>query len=253
MALAMTKTMVAIGNFLFRTRNWLFPLFILLTFIPFRPTDAVFGSHALKVALAIGVVALGLLTRASVVGFAYIKRGGLKKKVYADNLVTDGIFGVVRNPLYVGNVLIYIGLYIMHGHPVTMAIGIVAFLFAFQCIVFAEENFLRNKFGPGFDDYCRDVPRWWPRIGKLGGSIEGMSFNFQRTIFYEYTAVANAVMLLTATWAYDAWNKPAADHGQILVRVAWVVGICVVAVGLIAGYKKRDDIARWFGKAPSGG
>jgi len=69
----MTKTMVAIGNFLFRTRNWLFPLFILLTFIPFRPSDAVFGGNgALKAGIAIAVVALGLLVRASVVGFAYI-------------------------------------------------------------------------------------------------------------------------------------------------------------------------------------
>ena len=245
----MTKTMVAIGNFLFRTRNWLFPVFILLTFIPFRPREAVFGSGRVKAAAAIAVVVLGLLIRASVVGFAYIKRGGLKKKVYADNLVTDGIFGVVRNPLYVGNVLIYIGVYMMHGHPVTMAVGIIAFLFAYQCIVYAEENFLRNKFGPGFDDYCRDVPRWLPRLGKLGGSIEGMRFNFERTVFYEYTAVANAVMLLTATWAYDAWNKPEADHGAILVRVAWVVGISIVCVGLIAGYKKRADIAKLFGKA----
>ena len=125
----MTKTMVAIGNFLFRTRNWLFPLFILAVFIPFRPTDLLFGSGTVKAAVAIAVVVLGLFIRASVVGFAYIKRGGLKKKVYADNLVTDGIFGVVRNPLYVGNVLIYIGVFIMHGHTVTMAAGIVAWLF----------------------------------------------------------------------------------------------------------------------------
>ena len=123
MGAAMTKTMVAIGNFLFKTRNWLFPLFILAVFIPFRPDSSLFGSPQIKTAIAVAVVALGLLIRASVVGFAYIKRGGLKKKVYADNLVTEGIFGVVRNPLYVGNVLIYIGLYIMHGHPVTMVVG----------------------------------------------------------------------------------------------------------------------------------
>jgi protein-S-isoprenylcysteine O-methyltransferase Ste14 len=250
MGAAMTKTMVAIGNFLFRTRNWLFPLFILAVFIPFRPSDVLFGgSGAAKAALAIAVVVLGLLIRASVVGFAYIKRGGLKKKVYADNLVTEGIFGVVRNPLYVGNVLIYVGLFIMHGHPVTMAVGIAAFLFAFQCIVLAEEAFLRGKFGPGFDDYCADVPRWWPRLGKLGGSIEGMRFNLQRTVFYEYTAVANGVMLLTATWAYDNWFKHPDQHTATLTRVAWVVGVSVVVVGLIAGYKKRADIGRLFGRA----
>jgi hypothetical protein len=195
------------------------------------------------------VVVLGLLIRAAVVGFAYIKRGGVKKKVYADNLVTDGLFGVVRNPLYVGNALIYIGVYLMHGHPVTMALGIVAFLFAYQCIVLAEENYLRGKFGPGFDDYCADVPRWWPRLGRLGASIEGMRFNLQRTVFYEYTAVGNAVMLLTATWAYDAWNAPGADHAAILIRAAWVVGITMVAIGLIAGYKKREVIARRLGRA----
>lgn len=244
----MTKTMVAIGNFLFKTRNWLFPLFILAVFIPFRPDSALFGSSRTKAIIAIAVVALGLLIRASVVGFAYIKRGGLKKKVYADNLVTDGIFGVVRNPLYVGNVLIYIGVFIMHGQPITMAVGIISFLFAYQCIVFAEENFLRNKFGPGFDAYCADVPRWFPRLNKLGGAIDGMRFNVERTIFYEYTAVANGVMLLTATWAYGAWNQPAADHRAILVRVAWVVAISVLMVGLIAGYKKRADIAKLFGR-----
>lgn len=245
----MTKTMVAIGNFLFRTRNWLFPLFILAVFIPFRPSDELFSSSQVKVIIAIVVVALGLIVRASVVGFAYIKRGGLQKKVYADNLVTDGIFGVVRNPLYVGNVLIYIGLFIMHGHPVTMAVGIIAFLFAFQCIVLAEEAFLRGKFGPGFDDYCTDVPRWLPKLDKLGGSIEGMRFNVQRTVFYEYTAVANGVMLLTATWAYDRWFKSPETHTETLVRVVWVVGVCVVLVGLIAGYKKRADIGRLFSRS----
>ncbi|HET9160082.1 MAG TPA: isoprenylcysteine carboxylmethyltransferase family protein, partial [Caulobacteraceae bacterium] len=175
--------------------------------------------------------------------------GGVKKKVYADNLVTDGIFGVVRNPLYVGNGLIYVGVYLMHGHPVTMAVGILAFLFAYQCIVYAEENYLRGKFGPGFDDYCADVPRWLPRLGRLGASIEGMQFNLQRTIFYEYTAAANAVMLLTATWAYDVWNEPGASHVGILIRAAWVVGASIVVVGLIAGYKKRGDIARRFRRA----
>lgn len=246
----MTRSMVAIGNFLFRTRNWLFPLYILLVFIPFRPSSELFGgSGALKAGIAIAVVALGLLIRASVVGFRYIKRGGLKKKVYADDLVTDGIFGAVRNPLYVGNVLIYIGLFIMHGHPITMLVGIVSFLFFFQCIVLAEENFLRGKFGPGFDAYCADVPRWFPRLGRLRASTEGMRFNFERTVFYEYTAVANGVMLLTATWAYGAWNVPGADHRAILVRVAMVVAISVVAVGLIAGYKKRADLAKLFGKA----
>jgi protein-S-isoprenylcysteine O-methyltransferase Ste14 len=61
-------------------------------------------------ALGVVVLAGGLALRSLVVGLAYIKRGGKGKKVYADALVTDGIFAHSRNPLYLGNILILCGL-----------------------------------------------------------------------------------------------------------------------------------------------
>ena len=67
--------------------------------------------------MAVLIAMSGLAVRGVVIGLAYIKRGGLNKKVYAANLVTEGMFSVCRNPLYVGNMLIYTGEFLMFGNP----------------------------------------------------------------------------------------------------------------------------------------
>src|SRR3546814_20757943 len=77
-------------------------------------------------------------------------------------LVTGGIFGVCRNPLYLGNMLIYAGVFLMHGHPLVVALGIISYFLIYQSIIAAEEFFLRGKFGQAYADY-RSEER---RVGK---------------------------------------------------------------------------------------
>lgn len=79
----MKPTMIAIGNFFFKWRNYLFPLFIIALFIFRAPSTLFLGSEILehaKDAVALGLVILGLAIRGVVIGFAYIKRGGMNKK-----------------------------------------------------------------------------------------------------------------------------------------------------------------------------
>lgn len=250
--MAQANIMVRIGNFLFRTRNGLFPLVILALFL-LRPAPRTLFDTAtspeLKHGLAIGLVGVGLLIRSLVVGFPYIKRGGLKKKVYAENLVTEGIFGVVRNPLYVGNLLVYTGVFVMHGDPVVTVLGILLSLFAYECIVRAEEAYLREKFGGGYDAYCADVPRWLPRLSRLREATQGLRFNLKRVILYEYTTIANGVMMLALAQLYeDRCQADPVARDAHLASMGWVIGISILIVALIAGYKKRADIARLFGR-----
>ena len=105
----MKNLMLSIGNFFFKYRNQAFPLIIVTLFVAAPPAATVLGSATLeqwKDAAALLIVFAGLILRATVIGYAYIKRGGLNKRVYAKDLVTEGMFGVCRNPLYVGNMLI---------------------------------------------------------------------------------------------------------------------------------------------------
>src|SRR6185436_5722926 len=99
--------MVRIGNFLFHYRNGLFPLVFVLLFLNQRKA---LPDQSVAVILGFTIAIAGQVLRAITIGLAYIKRGGKDRQVYADDLVTDGMFSHCRNPLYVGNLLVVLGL-----------------------------------------------------------------------------------------------------------------------------------------------
>jgi protein-S-isoprenylcysteine O-methyltransferase Ste14 len=81
-------------------------------------------------------------------------------------LIISGPFAYVRNPLYVGNVLMYLGLGIMSFalFPYLQIVAIIFFLFQYYFIVKEEENFLREKFKDNYKNYCAHVLAFLPRI-----------------------------------------------------------------------------------------
>jgi len=177
--------MVKLGNLLFHNRNWLFPLFYVILFIP---SPEVFNDPVTAMLIGFGIAIIGQLIRIITIGLVYIVRGGRNRRVYADDLVTTGIFSHCRNPLYVGNILILVGLGVASNSLIFMAIATPLFLFFYQAIVRAEENFLRNKFGESFDEYCNRVNRWVPDLSGIGKTLNSMEFKWKRVVIREYTA-----------------------------------------------------------------
>ena len=133
-----------------------------------------------------GVAMLGELLRVTVIGFAYIIRGGRDRKIFAENLVQTGIFAHSRNPLYLGNMLIYLGLAIVHGSPWFFVVGLPFFAFAYASLVAAEEDFLRQKFGAEYADYCRRVNRFVPSLRGIRATLAPMPFNWKKVVRAEY-------------------------------------------------------------------
>ena len=79
-------------------------------------------------------------------------------------LIVDGLYRYVRNPIYVGALLVQLG-YILWSTSGIMMIYFLFFVFAFHIlIVLIEEPILRNTFGAAYDEYVKSVPRWIPRI-----------------------------------------------------------------------------------------
>ena len=183
--------MIEIGNFFFKYRNWIFILFYAALFIPSWPifSEKQFGAgyYVWPIGVGLFITCLGQLIRGLTIGLAYIVRGGKEGKPYAEGLVTEGIFSHCRNPLYVGNILMLLGVGILANSLVYVAIVIPIFLFIYQAIVLAEENFLRGKFGAGFDAYCRKVNRWIPDLRGIGKTFSSMKFNWRRWILKEHT------------------------------------------------------------------
>lgn len=91
--------------------------------------------------------------------------------VGATNLITDGPFGYVRNPLYVGNILMYVGIGIMSNAlvPYLALSAFVWFAIQYHLIVSREEEHLRTAFGEEYTTYCTNVPRFIPQLVKYSG------------------------------------------------------------------------------------
>ncbi len=242
----MTPAMIAVGNFFFKYRNQAFPLIIVVLAFLAPPSTTWLGSNVggqFREILAIAIVGFGLVLRATVIGYAYIQRGGLKKRVYAKDLVTEGTFGVCRNPLYVGNMLIYSGIFLFHGDPFVVAAGIGLFALIYQCIVLAEEDFLLEKFADAYRAYCRDVPRWGFRLQRLRRSTEGMRFNVRRVIAKDYSTISAALLALLAVEAYRVLTiGEIAQSSQHLLALAVLVLLVGIAAGTVRLMKRSGRL-----------
>jgi protein-S-isoprenylcysteine O-methyltransferase Ste14 len=98
--------------------------------------------------------------------FGWTGRGTPAPIAPPQRLVVVGFYRFVRNPMYVGFFVGWIGLWIIFGQASRTAL-IVAFVAVIAVALFVrfyEEPTLRRKFGADYEEYCKNVPRWLPRI-----------------------------------------------------------------------------------------
>lgn len=81
-------------------------------------------------------------------------------------LITNGPFAYVRNPLYLGNIFMYAGIGVMSRalFPWLLIAAVVWFYFQYSLIVAREEEFLSGKFGAAYEQYRKNVGRFFPRL-----------------------------------------------------------------------------------------
>lgn len=79
-------------------------------------------------------------------------------------LVATGFYRYTRNPMYVGVLLVIAGHFLWFGFWNVLIYAAVIFTAFNTFIAYYEEPTLRKKFGAAYEDYCRQVPRWFPRF-----------------------------------------------------------------------------------------
>jgi protein-S-isoprenylcysteine O-methyltransferase Ste14 len=93
------------------------------------------------------------------------KQWGLVARVVdGHELITQGPYGIVRNPIYFGmfGLLLATGLAISRWQA--LVAGVVVFLIGTELRIRSEEKLLRPAFGEKFDEYARRVPSFFPRV-----------------------------------------------------------------------------------------
>ena len=143
------------GALLFRNRSWLPVLFIgVPLLVPGHMTTARWIVGAVMIVIGewirlAGVAAAGTVTR--------------RRSRTVQRLVTYGVFAWVRNPLYVGNLLIWMGFTVISGVLWFVPIAIAVFAVEYSLIVRYEEGVLESIFGAEYLGYKASTPRWIPR------------------------------------------------------------------------------------------
>ena len=150
--------MSKIASNIFKYRSYTPVPFIIIMFLFANP-----NIWSLIIGLAIAL--LGELTRIWGVSWAGSETrttGG----VGGSFLVISGPFGHVRNPLYVGNILIYTGLGIMSYalFPYLQILGLIFFYFQYKIIVDEEEKYLEKTYGKDYELYRKNVPKFFPKL-----------------------------------------------------------------------------------------
>jgi protein-S-isoprenylcysteine O-methyltransferase Ste14 len=79
-------------------------------------------------------------------------------------LVVAGLYKYVRNPMYVGVLLMIIGYFLWFGYWNLLIYAAVVFIAFNTFVAFYEEPNLKTRFGTTYEDYLKRVPRWIPRI-----------------------------------------------------------------------------------------
>jgi protein-S-isoprenylcysteine O-methyltransferase Ste14 len=115
--------------------------------------------------LAAGMIAVGLLPLGeSLVRFVRVGRGTLAPVVPTERLVVSGFYRYVRNPMYLGVLMLIAGQCVLFRSSALWEYwGVVALGFHLFVLAY-EEPTLRGKFGESYVEFCQNVPRWMPRL-----------------------------------------------------------------------------------------
>ncbi len=176
-----------IGAVLFRYRGFLpVPFLVVPLLAPGQQTRTgwivgamfILAGEALRLA---GVSAAGTVTR--------------RRSRDVQRLVTYGVFSWTRNPLYVGNLLIWVGFVFGSGVLWFLPVALALFAVEYSLIVRYEEGVLESIFGAGFLEYKARTPRWFPRPprrSESGPHDLGEALRSEISTFAQYAALAAA-------------------------------------------------------------
>lgn len=196
--MALREELEESGTWLFRWRSYLPLVMFGLILVALReyeyPGHSVNLDHAWEI-ICLLISALGLGIRVFAVGHAPQGTSGRNtKEQVAETLNTTGLYSVVRNPLYLGNFFMGLGVVVFAHLWWLTLIYILAFWLYYERIIFAEEAYLRQKFGETYLSWARATPAFVPKV-RLYRSPD-LPFSLKNVLRREYNGFFAVVLTL---------------------------------------------------------
>ena len=178
------STGARIGAVLFRNRSWLPVPFVLVALLA--------PSHANGWNWLAGFVLIVIGEWIRLAGVAVAGTVTRRRSRDVQRLVRYGIFGWVRNPLYVGNFLIWLGFIVISGVFWFIPVAILLFAIEYTLIVRYEEGVLESIFGDEYLRYKARTSRWFPRppgTDEEGEHHWGEAWKSEISTFMQYVVI----------------------------------------------------------------
>lgn len=188
------------GNYLFKYRGTL-PLAIVCTGIlldfdsrlSLYKTMNTLGFRSYEL-LCLAVALTGLFIRIVTVGYTPEGTSGRNTdQQEAASLNTSGMYSMVRHPLYLANFFMWLGACLMIYNFSFTIIIILIFWIYYERIMFAEEQFLRRKYGEVYLNWASKTPTFIPRFRNW--SSPSLSFNYRKVLRQEKTGFCALLIL----------------------------------------------------------
>jgi len=224
----MIEEFEATGNWLFRWRSYAPLVLLLLSFAALKdyqyPLQSAFA-HQIWEVFCLLIAFLGLGVRALTIGYTPKNTSGRNRsKQVADTLNTKGMYAVVRNPLYLGNFISWLGISLFWGIWWVAVIYALSFALYYERIIFAEEMFLRQKFGQSYLDWAAQTPAFLPRVRQW--QAPEISFSFRNVLKREYHGFFAIILTM---FVLELIGEFSLGHG-FHVGTFWK---CLLAFGLV--------------------
>ena len=105
--------------------------------------------------------------------FLAVFRAKIDDGITNNHLVTDGVYALVRNPIYSAFLSVCTGTLMIYGNLWLLILPVMHWLFLTVLMKCTKEKWLKNLYGAEYEEYCRRVNRcipWFPKIGDSTGS-----------------------------------------------------------------------------------
>lgn len=246
--MALREDFERFGMWLFRWRSYLPLLTAGLVLIGLRHFSYPGGSHRLDriwelICLALSCVGIGV--RVATVGCAPKGTSGRNVKMQvADALSTTGLYSIVRHPLYLGNFLIGLGISLFL-RLWWFSLGyMVLFWWYYERIMFAEEEFLRRKFGQDYLAWAQRTPAFFPNVACW--RPPNLPFSTRWAVKREYASAFAVIATYTVLELVgDFFAK-----GHLVWDGVWVAlfAISAVAYGVVRLISKKTQLLNVQGR-----
>jgi len=219
--MALKEELLKAGNWLFRWRSYL-PLFLaalfLLAFVNFTYPYSNPILEKLWELFCFVISLCGIAIRFITIGQVPIGTSGRNtRKQIASSLNREGMYSIVRNPLYLGNSLVLLGISLFIRLWWFTIIIMLVFWLYYERIIFAEEEFLDESFGDSFKEWAGKTPAFIPKFNNWVKPT--LPFSYKTAIKREYSTL---FMIISVFFSLKVFADLIVN-GRIIFDLTWTI------------------------------